>query len=141
MTTKISNVAARAMLQAIVDLFDSGSYVKIYTGTQPAGGPDATETGSLLATITMNATPWGTVTDANPGATVSANSMSADTSADATGTAGWFRAYDSNNTPIIDGAVGEAGSGAEMILDEADITVGGVVTIASWTLTLAESAA
>ncbi len=60
-----------------------------------------------------------------------------DTSADATGTAAWFRAYDSDDTAILDGSVGT--SDADMIIDNTSINSGQTVSISSWTITMPES--
>jgi hypothetical protein len=56
----------------------------------------------------------------------------------ASGTAGWFRAADSNDVNRIDGSVGE-GSG-DLSLDNTDIGTGQTVTVTGWTVTVAASA-
>lgn len=133
--TKISNAAAIAACNAIVDLLDGGT-VKIYTGAQPAD-PDTTASGTLLATLTLGSPAFGNAADAAPGATATANSITGDSSADATGTAGWFRALTSGAAAVIDGECGT--SGADMNLNSVSIVSGASVDITSWTVTMPES--
>lgn len=136
---RISNAGAIAACNALVDLLDAGAgaaYIEIRTGTQPATVETAA-TGTLLATLTCSDPAFGNAADENPGAKATANAIASDTSADATGVAGWFRAYDSNNVAIIDGTCGTTGT--DMILDDDNITIGGVVACTSWTVTMPEA--
>lgn len=136
---RISNAAALAMCNALVDLLDAGSgagYIEIRTGSQPATVETAAS-GTLLATLTLSDPAFGDAADDNPGAIATANSITDDSSADATGTAGWFRAYDSDDNAIIDGTAGT--SGTDLILDDASITSGQTVKINSWTVTMPEA--
>lgn len=137
--TRISNAAAIAACDAIVDLLDVGSpngYIEIRDGTQPAD-PDTAAAGTLLATLNLSATAFGAAADATPGGQATAASISDDTSADATSTATWFRAYDAGGTAIIDGDVNTAGG--DLNLNSTSITAGGTVSITSWTVTVPES--
>lgn len=138
--SRISNAAAIAACDAIVDLLDAGSgagYVEILNGTQPAGVDVAVTSQTVLATLTLGDPAFGAAADASPGATATANSITGDTSADATGTASWYRAYDSDDTAIIDGSVGT--SDADMIMASTSITATEPVAITSWTVTMPES--
>ena len=137
----ISNVAAKAACDAIVDLIDGGSgagYVQILDGTRPADVDTAISTQNVLAQLTLSDPAFGAAADATPGATATASTITDDSSADATGTASWFRAFDSDGNAIIDGNVGT--SSADMILDSTSITSGQTVSITSWTFTVGESA-
>lgn len=137
--TRISNAAAIAACDAIVDLLDAGAgagYIEIRTGAQPAD-PDTAASGTLLATLTCSDPAFGAAADAAPGATATASSITDDSSADATGTAGYFRAYDSDDNAIIDGEVGT--SGADMNLNSVSISSGATVSVTSWTVTMPES--
>ena len=138
MATKISNSAAIAACDAQVDLLDGGSgagYVEIRTGSQPADA-DTAATGTVLVTITLQDPAFGAATDATPGGRASMNGTPSQ-SASATGTAGWFRAYDSAGNSIIDGSV--ATSGADMTIDNTSITSGQTVQISSWNHTQPEA--
>lgn len=141
LATKISNAAAIAMCNALVDLLDAGSgagYIEIRTGAPPTNVDDAA-TGTLLATLALNDPAFGNAADDNPGAIATANSITDDSSADATGTAGWFRAYDSDDTPIIQGTAGESGDTPDLVLDNKDINAGQTVSVTSWTVNMPES--
>ena len=137
--TKLSNAAAIAACNAVVDLLDGGSgagYIEIRTGSPPSNVDDAAP-GTLLATLPLSDPAFGSAADANPGATATASAITSDSSADATGTAGWFRAYDSNATAVIQGTVGT--SDADLILASVSITAGNTVSVSSWTVTMPES--
>ena len=118
----IAMSVAKTALDAIVDSLDAGTAancrVRIYDNTAPQpDDPDtAVPTGSvLLASVDMGtAAIFGAAATGTGGsagsatATASAVLTKSDTSADATGTAAWFRAVDKDNGPKIDGSVGTA---------------------------------
>ena len=80
----------------------NGGTLKIYDGTQPATGDTAISGPVLLATCTF-ASPAFLVAAAG---VATANAIGQDASADATGTAAWFRILDSTGEPVMDGTVG-----------------------------------
>lgn len=125
MTTNLSATARNAMVNAVASILNGGS-IQIRTGSQPASAATAA-TGTLLGTLTLSASAFGSATSG----TATANAISDDTSADATGTAGWFRALNSSGTAVLDGAVG-----AELTLNTTAVTAGGVLKITSWTLSV-----
>lgn len=133
MATRISTAAAKAACDAVVDLLDGGAgaaYVEIRTGAQPATVATAAS-GTLLGTLTCSDPAFGNATTASP-SVATASAITSDTSADASGTAGWFRAYDSAGTAIIDGSITGTGGGGDMELDNTSIVAGGVIAISSW---------
>lgn len=135
MTTRISTAAAAAACDALVDLLDGGAaagYIEIRTGAQPATVGTAA-TGTLLGTLTLSDPAFGAATVASPSVATAAP-ISDDTSADASGTAGWFRAYDSNAAAIIDGSITGTGGGGDMELDDTSIVAGGTIALTSWTV-------
>ena len=136
----IANLAARNACDEISVLLDAGAgagKVRIYDGTKPAD-TDAAVTGqTLLAELTMSDPAFAAAVDAAPGGAATAGAITDDTSADATGTATWFRAVDSNNVGVIDGSAGT--SNADLILDSVSITSGQTVKINSWVLTMRET--
>jgi|SRR6185295_8192985 len=105
--------------------------MKIRTGSAPAN-PAAADSGTVLATITLPS-DWLT----NPGTGAKALSGTwEDTSADATGTAGHFRIYDSGgNTCHIQGTVTATGGGGDLTLDNTSIATAQDVKVTSFTLT------
>lgn len=140
LATRISNAAAKAACDAIVDLLDAGAgaaLVRIYDGTQPADPDTAVSTQTLLAELTCSDPAFGAAADAAPGGRATANAVTSDSSANATGTASWFRALDSNGVAILDGSVGT--SGCDMNINSVSITSGAAVSITSWTVTMPET--
>lgn len=134
MATRISTAAAAAACNGVVDSLDGGSpgYIEIRTGSQPATVGTAA-TGTLLGTLTLSNPAFGNATTASP-AVATANAITSDSSADATGTAGWFRAYTSGGTGVIDGSITATGGGGDLTLDSVSIVAGGVIAITSWTV-------
>lgn len=139
MATRISTAARNAAATAVAVLIDAGSsggHLEIRTGAQPAG-PGTAATGTLLATIPLNDPAFGS--PATGVVTAGTSPALTDSSADNSGTAGWFRAFDSNNTAVLDGVCGATGSGAEMELSNTSIGAGQAVTVTSWTITMPAS--
>jgi hypothetical protein len=114
----------------ITTLAGNAALLRIYTGTRPATG--AAATGTLLGELVCGS-PFA------PAATsgvLTANTIANDESADASGTAGWFRLVQSNgSTHVMDGTAGGSGSGAELILANANIVAGGVISVTSFVVT------
>lgn len=132
---KLGTNGRNAACDAIVDLLDSGT-VKIRTGAPPTNPSDASS-GTLLATVTFNATAFG---DAASGV-ATANDFTADSDADASGDAGHFRIYASgggDTDTVLQGTAGEAGDTPDMTFDNKSIVAGGIVDITAMTITVAE---
>jgi hypothetical protein len=133
MVTRIPTNVRNAMANTAVDFLDAGpaaGTVQIRTGQQPATAGTAA-TGTLLGTLTLSDPAFG---DASNG-TATAGAIVSDSSADATGTAGWFRAFDSTGATVMDGACSLEGQGGDMILDSLSIVAGGTIGVVSWTVT------
>ena len=117
------------MLDEITTLIDAGAgagLLRIYDGTQPATCGTAT---TLLAELTMSDPSAG----AASGGVWTASSITADSSANATGTATWFRVVDSNGNCVLDGTVGT--SGADLNLNSVSISTGQNVSVSGFTIT------
>lgn len=126
---KRSNAAVNAAADAVTALLNNG-YLRIYDGTQPATANTAITTQTLLAELRFNATAFGAASNG----VSTANSITADSSADATGTASWFRALKSDGTTaVFDGSVGL--SSADMVLNSTSIAAGAAVSVSSFTYT------
>lgn len=137
----ISNAAAKASLDAVVAQLDAGTAAvwNIYSGTPPADVDAALSGNTLLAQLTMNATSYGAAADLAPGARVTANAITADSSADATGTATFYRQLTQNaGTVVTQGTVGTATS--DLILNTTAITAGSQVSVTASTITQPEGA-
>jgi hypothetical protein len=138
--TRLSNAAAKAACDAIVDLIDGGAgagTIKIYTTAQATDPDTAIGAQTLLGTLTFSDPAFGNAADANPGGRATASAITDDSSADATGTAVWFRCADSNDVAVIDGSCGT--SGADMNLNTVAIVAGAAISITSHTITMPES--
>lgn len=134
----VSMLSARAALDALLAKLNVGGVagkIKIFTGAMPATC-EVADSGTLLSTLTLSVTAFPA--SADPGttglATATANAIASDTNAAATGTAGYFRAYDSAGLCIVQGTVGT--SAADMILNAVAIAAGATVAITSWVVTL-----
>ncbi len=131
----ISQAAAKAMCDALVDLVDGGAgagTLDIRSGTRPAT-TDTAVTGTLLAHLVMSDPAFGNATTASP-SVATASAITSDSSADNTGTATWFRIFDSNGTAIMDGNVGT--SGEDLNLNTVSIVAGAVVSISAGTISV-----
>ena len=126
---KRTNLAANTACDAMTELANSGK-CRIYDGAQPANADTAVTTQVLLAELTMNATAFA----AAVAGVATANAITTDSSADATGTATWFRLLKSDGTTVlIDGSVGT--SGCDLNLNTTSLVTGAAVAITSFTVT------
>jgi hypothetical protein len=116
-----------SMLDAITSLAGASCLINIYDGSRPATGGTAT---TLLAQLTGNAT----FAPSASGGVLTLNAITQDSSANATGTATWFRIYASNGTThVLDGSVGTSGS--DLNLTTTSIVSGQPVSITSFVIT------
>ena len=133
----ISTAARNAACDAIVDLVDGGAgagYIEIRTGAAPAT-PATADSGTLLGTCPFSDPAFGNAATG----VATANAITSDTTADATGTAGHFRIKDSNAVVIAQGSAGEAGDTPDMVFDNKSIIAGGTIAITSMTITVPAS--
>ena len=112
---------------ALTTLLNTGS-IQIRTGTSP--GVDSAATGTLLGTLPLSATAFGTWAAGS----ATANAITQDASADATGTAGYFRALDSGSGAVIDGTVTATGGGGDLELNSVSIVTAATIDITSWVI-------
>lgn len=135
----ITTAARNAAADAVVDLVDAGSQagrLRIYSGTAPADANAALSSNTLLADLPMSDPAFGAASSG----VATAASITSDTSADATGTATFFRvgSWDGSTfTPVFQGEVGTSGS--DLNLSSTSITAGGTVAVSSLTFTQAGS--
>jgi hypothetical protein len=133
-TTKISNSAAAVEAVALASELDNG-YLRIYDSTGGTGQPATVDTaiGSqvLLAELRFNATAESSTTNG----VITFAAITADASANNTGTATWFRAFKSDGTTAIwDGSVGAASS--TINLNTTSIVTGANVSVTALTFTI-----
>lgn len=113
-------------LDEITATVGASGLLRIYDGSRPATGGAAT---TLLAELTLNAT----FAPAASGGVLTLNAITADASANATGTATWFRIVTSGASFVMDGSAGT--SGTDLVLNTASIVAGANVSISSATIT------
>lgn len=129
LNTRVGATSRNAALDAQTAQLNGGK-LRIYDSTQPTDPDTALGAQVLLADLALNATA-----SAAASAGVSTfNSITSDSSADATGTASWFSLLTSGNARRIDGSVGT--SGANLNLNTTSIVSGAVVAVTALTLTL-----
>jgi len=113
-------------ITALADAGAGAAKLRIYDGSRPATGGAAT---TLLAELTFT-DPFAAAAAAG---VLTANSITGDASADATGTATWFRVVDSDSAHIMDGDVGTSGS--DLNLNTTSIVIGNPVDVTSFVIT------
>ena len=138
LNTRISNLSAIESLDALLALLNVGGAgtIEIRDGAIPANCIDA-DAGTLLATLTFSATAFQGATDANPGATANANSITGETNAPASSVATYFRTKDNAGVVITQGEVGT--SGADMNLDTTTINAGDTVDLTDYDVVMPEA--
>lgn len=139
----LTNTVVIGMLSStgLTESIDAGTaaVINIYDNTSgvPANADASIASAVLLAQLTCSATAFTSVTDTNPGARATFASITSDSSADATGTAAFFRILtQSGGTVIAQGTVGT--SSADLVLNTTAITSGSTVSITSATIDLPE---
>jgi hypothetical protein len=133
-----TNAGTRAALDAIVDLCDAGAAaakLRIYSGTVPTDADTALGAQVLLAELTMSDPAFGAAADANPGASASANAISDDTAADATGTASFARIVDSDGNVVLQLTVSATGGGGELQLNTTSLVANATVRVTALNIT------
>lgn len=116
-----------AMLDAITTRAGNGALLRIYDGSRPATGGTPT---TLLAELVCGS-PFAA---AAVNGVLTANAIAQDASANANGTATWFRIVQSDgSTFVMDGSVGTSGS--DLNLTTTSIVAGQPVSVSSFVIT------
>lgn len=132
---KLSTTCRNAACDGIVDAIDGGTppgRLEHRTSTQPTNVSDASS-GTLLGTQLYSNPAFG---NASAGV-ATANAIANDSSADASGTAGYFRVYTGaggDTAALFQGNTST--SGADLNFDNNVIVAGGVIAISSQTMTV-----
>jgi hypothetical protein len=123
-----------AGVNAACTLPNSG-FLNIYTGSQPS--LDGALTGTLLASLPLNADAFANATASGGVVTAAANSITS-ASAVATGTAGYHAVLEDDGLTVV--WTGSAGlSGADLNLSSTAIVLGALVTCSSYTYSQAQT--
>jgi hypothetical protein len=133
----LSTAAQNAAAKAVGDLVDADAgagKLLIYAGTIPTNANTSIGAQTLLATVDLATTAYGspstgTITGTDP----------ASVNAVATGTASFFRQTDNSGDVVMDGDVTATGGGGTMQLSSVSIVSGGAVDITALTITMPAS--
>jgi len=129
MAIQFSTTVRNARLDQIETTIGTSAVIRIFTGSPPANCATA-DSGTILATVNCPS-DWMA---AASGGSKSKSGTWEDLSADNTGTAGYFRVYDSGVTTChMQGTVGT--SGTDMTVNSTSFTSGQPFTINTFTLT------
>jgi hypothetical protein len=120
---------ANAAADAICALCDGGS-IRIYSGAQPAT-PDDEPVGVLLAEPRFGTPAFSAAVDG----TATANAITPDGNANATGTAAWYRLCAADGSAVTDDECGVTGSGAALELSTIGIQAGDRVLVPNFSHT------
>lgn len=134
---KLSTTIRNNMMDEISTFAGTSAILKIFSGSQPAGGGAET---TVLAELVCDASAFAAAAVAG---ILTLNSITADSAADATGTATWFRFYQSDGTTFaIDGDITTqvAGTG-DLQLDDTSIVLNGTVSLSGPNTLTAQNAA
>lgn len=130
---KLAAATANAIADAVAALCNGGT-LKIYDGAQPADAATAVTTQTLLATCTFASPAFASAI----AGVATANSIAQDASADASGTAAWFRVLSSAAAVVLDGSAG-VGVAFDLNLVSATVVAGAAFPVDSMTLTAPEA--
>ena len=134
-STGWTNAARNLMADGVDGEFNNG-YLRIYSGTRPATPATAITTQVLLAELRFANPAAASVTNG----VITFDTISPDTSANATGTASWARCLKSDGTTAVcDMNVGT--SDANIIVTTTAISAGVQVSVTSATVTVAATSA
>ena len=113
------------MLDALSTTEGGSEVIKIWTGSAPANCA-AGDTGTKLAEFDLGASgDW----NAASGGSKTLAGLTLSATAAATGTAGYFRMYDSGAACHVQGTVTATGGGGDMTMDNTSIASGQTVQI------------
>jgi hypothetical protein len=130
---RMSYAACNVEANALAVRANSG-YIRIYDSTRPTNADTAVGAQVLLAELRFGSTAFGSAANG----VITANAITADSSANAAGTASWARILESDGTTVIwDDEVGTATS--NIILNSVTIGLGANVSITAMTHTVPRS--
>lgn len=129
MSIQLKTSLRNAIADAVGNAVGVGAFLDVRTGSPPGIGSAAS--GTLLATLAMNGSD---AFGAASSGVATAGAITSDSSADASGTPGHFNLFDdaSRTNNLIQGS---AAVGSGDLNFSATISLGGVVSISSMTLT------
>lgn len=131
MALQFSVAVRNARVNAFEATVGTSAVMRIFSGSVPANCA-AADSGTVLAELTL---PSDWMNAASDGSATKAGTWQ-DASANATGTAGHFRVYDSAGTTChAQGTVSASGGGGDMIVSSVSFTAGASFTVNTFTVT------
>lgn len=132
---KITTALRSAIAQDLIAAMAAGStnpnpVLEIYDGSIPASMGGAISD-TLLATLTLTAT-----VGSESGGVITFDAITEDSSADASGDAGWCRVLDRDGNEAAYFTISETGGGGEIQFNSTSIVVGAPVAVSSLTVTV-----
>lgn len=125
-----SDAVRNAKMDAITTYAGNAALLRIYDGTQPTDADTAIGAQVLLAELTCGSP----LASGASNGVLTLGSITQDSSANATGTAAWFRLVKADGTTVVmDGTVGTSGS--DLNLTSTSITSGVAVSVTSFVIT------
>lgn len=135
----ITNAVAQGMLNGtgLNEALGTSPKIRIFAGAVPTDADATPSSPTQLAELVCSASPFSGYSDTTQKARATFAAIAQDTSADATGTAAYFRGYDSAGTTVkFQGTVGVGTF--DLVLNTTAITSGSVVSISSAYIELPE---
>jgi hypothetical protein len=129
---RFSTPALNAFLDTLNATLGAGSLLRFYSGSKPTNADTALGAQVLLAELALNATEFGAAATRE----VTANSITNDLSANATGTCTWASFVKSDGTRVIDLTVGEAADSADITVNSKSFVAGAAVAVTDFSLGL-----
>jgi hypothetical protein len=130
MTIQLSVTVRNAMLDAIETAIGVNPTLRIRTGAQPANTATA-DAGTVLATLAL---PGDWMAAASAGQKAKSGTWE-DTAADAAGSAGHYRIYDSGGSCHFQGTISMTGGGGDMEVQNTNFAAGQNFVVTAFSLT------
>lgn len=139
MALAFSYAVKNDLLDDLATLFPAGAVLEFRSGAAP--GVAAAASGTLIASITLPATPWNAASSGSK----TKNGTWQDATADNTGTIAHFRlrasgdaggADASQTNARIEGTVTATGGGGDLTVDNTSVNAGQPVTITAFTFSI-----
>jgi len=128
-----TKVSVLGQIKTAIDAGGAAGKLRIYSGSIPAAPSDAAS-GTLLAELTLSF-PCAPTASGSP-IKLTFSAITQDSTADATGTAGYARILASDGTAIFDCDVTVTGAGGVLQLNTTSIVIGGPVLVTAFELSV-----
>lgn len=128
MALQFSTTYRNAMLNQLPTVLGGSEVIKIWTGSPPASCGTADSGTELVAFSLASSGDWGTASNGQ----ISLANLTLSATAVGTGTAGYFRIYDSSSNCHMQGTCGT--SGADLIFNNLSISINQTVQITGFTV-------